>query len=94
MYLDYRSLLTPFGLDFDEDVHQGDRCRGDTGDAGSMSEGARTDSDQYFLDLAGKAADGSVVEPLRDGVLFGFLEAVDGALLLQKIACVFYFCFD
>jgi hypothetical protein len=93
MYLDYGSLLTSLRLDFDEDVHQRYRCRGYAGDAGSMSEGARTNSDQYFLDLAGKAADGTVVEPLRDGALFGFLEAVDGSLLLQKVAFVFDFGF-
>ena len=69
MYLDYRSLLTPPGLDFDEDVHQGDRCRGDTGDAGSMSEGTRTHSNQYFLDLAGEAADLDVHLQGRDALM-------------------------
>ena len=50
--------------------------------------------DQRFLYLAGEAADRTVVEPLGNGALLGFLEAVDGALLLQKIAGVLDFGFD
>ncbi len=59
-----------------------------------MAEGARTNLDQYFLHLAGESADRTIVEPLRDGVLLGFFQALDGALLLQKIAFVFDFGFD
>ena len=75
-------------------MYQRDRGWGHAGDAGGMSEGARTDFDQRFLYFAGKSADRAVVEPLRNGALLGFFKPVDGALLLQKIAGVFDFGFD
>ena len=59
-----------------------------------MAEGAGANLDQYFLHFAGEAADRAVVKPLRDGVLLGFFQALDGALLLQEIAFVFDFGFD
>jgi len=36
----------------------------------------------------------AIVEPLRNGVLLGLFQALNGALLLQKIAFVFDFGFD
>jgi len=59
-----------------------------------MAQGAWTDLDQYFLHLAGKTADRTIIEPLRNGVLLGFFEALNGAILLQKIAFVFDFGLD
>jgi hypothetical protein len=94
MYLDYRSLLTSLGLDFDEDVHQRNRGRSDPGNAGSVPRVRGRTRTSILLDLAGKAADGTVIEPLGNGVLLGFLEALDGALLLQKVAFVLDFGFD
>ena len=59
-----------------------------------MAKGAGTDPDQRFLYLARQATDRTVVEPLRNGVLLGFLEPLDGALLLQQIAGVLDFSLD
>ena len=92
--LDRGSLLAAFRLNFDVDVHQGDCGGSDAGNARGVAQGAGTDLDQYFLHLAGKAADRTVVKPLRDGVLLSLFQALYGALLLQKIAFVFDFGFD
>ena len=53
-----------------------------------MPQGAGANLDQRFLYLAREAADRTVVEPWRNGVLLGLLEALDGALLLQEVAGV------
>ena len=59
-----------------------------------MAESSGTDLEEFLLHFAGKAADGAVVEPVGDGTLLGFLQAIDGALLLGKIAGIFDFGFD
>src|ERR1700730_15110214 len=92
--LDYRRLFPPLRLNFNEHMHQRNRSRSNPGYARSMCEGTRTNLDQRLLYLAGKAADRSIVEPLGNGVLFGFLEALDGAFLLQEIAGILDFGFD
>jgi len=53
-----------------------------------------TEADELLLHLAREAADGGVVEPVGDGLGFGFLEALDGLLLLLEVARVFDFGFD
>src|SRR6266851_398325 len=80
--LDYGRLFPPLRLNFNEHVHQRNRSWSDPRNARSMCEGARTDLDQCFLYLAGKSADRTVVKPQRNGTLLGFLEPLDGALLL------------
>ncbi len=87
----YRRLLAPLRLDFDENVHQG-HCRwSDSRNTRSMAQSPGTDSDQRLLYLARQATHRTIVEPLRNGVLLGFLQPLDGALLLQQIAGVLDF---
>ena len=59
-----------------------------------MAESARANFDELLLHLAGEAADRVVIEPFGNVALFGFLEALDGALLLLEIAFVLDFGFD
>src|SRR5579859_107436 len=87
--LDRRRLLVPPRLDFDIDVNQRNGRRRDTGNARSLRQGARADTLQFFVHLTGEAADRLVIEPFRNGALLGFLQALDGALLLLQIAGIF-----
>ncbi len=82
------------GLDFEVDVEQGDGGGSDAGKARGLADGLRTKAGELLLHLAREAADGGVVEPVGDGFGFGFLEALDGFLLLLEIAGVLDFGFD
>jgi len=53
-----------------------------------MTQSAGANLDQRFLYFAREATDRTIVEPLRNGMLLGLLEALDGALLLQEVASV------
>src|SRR5260370_30661718 len=77
--------LVPPRLNLDVDVYQRNRGRGDPGDTRSLRQCARAHSLQLLVHLAGEAADRLVVEPLGNGALFGFLQALDGALLLLQV---------
>src|SRR5579864_3850115 len=88
-----RLVATP-GLQFDVDVDERDGGRGDAGNAGGVAKRARADFEKFFLHFAGEAADGAVVKPVGDGALLGFLEAIDGTLLLREVAGVFDFSLD
>ena len=92
--LQCRSLLAAAGLDFYVNVHEGDCRRRDAWDAARLAERLWLDLAQLFLHLAREAADGVVVEPVRDAALLGFFKAIDGALLLVEIASVFDLRFD
>ena len=92
--LDCRGLVAAAGLDFDVHVDQRDGGGRDSGNARGLGEGAGAHLGQLFLHFAGKAADRAVVEPIGDVALLGFLQAIDGALLLSEIACVLDFGFD
>jgi hypothetical protein len=87
-------LFAATGLDFDVDVHQRDGGRRDARNARGVAQGARADFEEFLLHLAGEAADGAVVEPVRNGALLGLLEAIDGALLLMEVAGVLDFGLD
>ena len=89
-----RGLLAAFGLNFDVHVHEGYRGGSDSRNPRSMCQGVGPYFQQRFLHLAGKTADRTIIEPLRNGVLLGFFEALNGAILLQKIAFVFDFGLD
>ncbi len=82
------------GLDFDVDVEQGDGGGGDAGKTRGLTDGLRTQTGELLLHLAREAADGGVVEPFGDGFGLGFLEALDGLLLLLEVAGVLDFGFD
>ena len=87
-------LFAAAGLELDVDVHERDRGRSDSGNAGGVAESARTNFEELFLHLAREAADGAVVEPVGNGALLGLLEAIDRTLLLREIAGVLDFSFD
>ena len=59
-----------------------------------MAESAGTDLQKFLLHFAGEAADRTIVEPVGNRALLGFLQAIDGALLLGEIAGIFDFGFD
>ena len=82
------------GLELDEDVDEVDGGGGDAGDAEGLAEGAGADVGEFLAHFAREAADGGVVEPVRDVLALGGFEAVDGALLLGEVAAIFGFGFD
>src|ERR1039457_6656285 len=81
-------LFALAGLDFDEDVEQGDGGGGDAGESRGLADGLGAQAGELLLHLAGEAADGGVVEPGGDGFGFGFFEALDGLGLLLEVAGV------
>ena len=87
-------LFPPPRLDFDIDVDQRHRRRGDAGDAGGMAEGLGLDLEKLLLHFAREPANRAVVEPVRNAALLGFLQAIDGALLLIEISGVLDFGLD
>lgn len=88
------NLFATARLNFDVDVDERHRCRGDAREAGGMAQGAGADLDEFLLHLAGETADRAIVEPVGNGALFGLLQTLNGALLLVKIAFVLNFGFD
>src|SRR6516165_7933897 len=87
-------LLFAPRLNLDIDIHQGDGRRGDTGNSGSLRQSPWSDLTKFFPHFAGKAAHRMVVKPFRNGTLLRFFQAVNGALLLQKITFVLDLGFD
>src|SRR5713226_319682 len=87
-------LFAPPCLDLDINVNQGDGGGSYPWNARGLAERLRSDMAELLLHLAREAADGPVVEPLRDAALLGLLQAVDGALLLVEIAGIFDFGFE
>ena len=74
------------GLDLDENVDQRNRRRGHTGNAARLGQSARAHALQFFVHLAGEAADRGVIKPFGDGALLGLLQPLNGALLLLQLA--------
>src|SRR5581483_994219 len=91
---DCGNLFPPLRLNLDVDVHQRNGGWRNTRDSGGMAQRARTDFGQLFLHLAREPAHRAVVEPFGNVALLSFLQPVDGALLLLKIAFVFDLRFD
>ena len=87
-------LFAGAGLDFYEDVQKSHGGGSYAGEARGLSDGLRTEAGEFFFHLARETADGSVVEPVGDGFGFGFLEALDGLVLLLEISGEFDFGFD
>src|SRR5438876_2741434 len=87
-------LRASAGLDLDENVDQRNGRRGHTGDAARLGQSARAHALQFFVHLAGEAADRGVIKPLGDRALLGLLQALDGALLLLQVTGVFDGGFD
>src|SRR5437763_9412958 len=86
-------LMATASLDLDKYVYQRDGRGGHSRNAGCLADGPRADSAQLLLHFTGQAAAGMVVEPFGHGGLLRFLQTLDGALLLQKVAFVLDFRF-
>jgi len=85
-------LIASLCLNFYVDINQGHCRRSDSRYARRVTKGTRANLDQLFLHLARKPTNRVVVKPFGNVTLLGFLQPLDGELLLLQIAFIFDLC--